>query len=144
MGLIPILLLLIDLLFIVTGIIYFEVNMAIIFFVIILIINLIYMAVIKKLSLSYQIFKRWFKGVLLADEEWKELMLTSRQLLVVNYSLLFLVMIVYFLVSTLGLIVDLPVNHYIVVNLMQTIILYNGIFLAPSYLLLARKLKARF
>jgi len=141
MGLIPILLLLINLLFIVTDIIYFEVNMAIIFFVIILIINLIYMAIIKKLTLSYQIFKRWFKGVLLADEEWKELMLSIRQLLVANCILLFLLMVVYFLVIILRLIVALPANYYTIVNLMQTIILYNGIFLAPSYLLIGRKLK---
>lgn len=150
MGYIAMLFLFLNLIFIVIGKAYFEIEMIIALFLIIIIIDIIYMCAIKKLKVIYSIYRKWFEGLVLDNNNWRELLINIRKLIVINYLLAFVIMILYFFISAFLAIINvrIPIFYYpmtcIITNILQTVVLYNGMILAPIYILISWKLNKYF
>lgn len=143
MGVIAIVLLGFEVILMFMGEIYFDINIMVIILMIILIINVIYLAVIKKLSATYRMFKKWFKGEVLERNDWKWLYLIARKLLVVNYFLSIAVFIIfliaYILMGVLEICFYIPFEFS--VYIVEIFVLFNGIIMGPTYILLGRKIE---
>lgn len=104
---------------------------------VIIIINIVYLVVLRKISGVYGVLKKWFKGDKLEIDEWNILLVNTRQLLVVNYITSFIIWIVIFICNIIG--IRIPLGF--ATSSLQIVILFNGIILAPGYIQIQRKAK---
>ncbi|QUH28542.1 hypothetical protein [Vallitalea guaymasensis] len=104
---------------------------------VLIIINIVYLVVLRKISGVYGVLKKWFKGDKLEIDEWNILLVNTRQLLVVNYILSFIIWIVIFICNIIG--IRIPLGF--ATSSLQIVILFNGIILAPGYIQIQRKVK---
>ena len=148
MGFIAILLLVFQVILMFTGIVYFRFESLVIILTCIFVFDVIYLGVTRKLTHMYGIFKKWFQGEVIENESWNNLLVNIRKVLVINYLASFSLIIVLSIISILIRFIVLKFFRYYVsisfhywVTLLQMVIVYNGIFMGPIYLLLERKIK---